>query len=224
MNEGKKRILVGSTQKMGTGVNAQRRLYAVHNMDPLWYPSDDEQRNGRALRQGNMNPEIEIHDYSTKGTYDSTMWGMMEKKARFIQGFFEGDPSLRSMDDLGEASQYEQAKALTTNDPRLMKLTELRQEFEKANRRKAAFDNERYAMRQRTAQAKADVDHYSGREAAIEKDIAQRVPLSGDNFKAKIGKKEYDKRDSIAMIPDVNGRDVEIGEAVRQLLAMLQPK
>jgi hypothetical protein len=69
------------------------------------------------------------------------MWGMMEKKARFIQGFFEGDPSLRDMEDLGEASQYEQAKAITTNDPRLIRLTELKQELEKANRRKAAFDS-----------------------------------------------------------------------------------
>jgi hypothetical protein len=56
MNEGKVRVLIGSVPKMGTGVNAQRRLYAVHNLDPQWYPANDEQRNGRALRQGNMNP------------------------------------------------------------------------------------------------------------------------------------------------------------------------
>ena len=138
VNEGKVRILIGSTSKMATGVNAQRRLYAVHNLDPLWYPADDEQRNGRIIRQGNMNPEIEIHDYSTKGTYDSTMWGMMETKARFIQGFFEGDPNLRDMEDLGEASQYEQAKAMTTNDPRLIELTNLRQELEREVRRERA--------------------------------------------------------------------------------------
>ena len=66
---------------MATGVNAQRRLYAINNLDPLWYPADDEQRIGRGLRQGNMNPEIEIRDYSTKGTYDSQMWNLMEKKA-----------------------------------------------------------------------------------------------------------------------------------------------
>jgi N12 class adenine-specific DNA methylase len=211
MNEGKVRVLIGSTDKMATGVNAQRRLYAIHNQDPLWYPSDDEQRNGRALRQGNMNPEIEIHDYSTKGTYDSTMWGMMEKKARFIQGFFEGDPSLRSMDDLGEASQYEQAKALTTNDPRLMKLTELRQEYEKANRRKAAFDNERYAIRQKRAQAKNDIEYYQGRQAGIEKDIAQRIPLAGDQFKAQIGKETFDNR-------------VDFGDALMNTLDKLTTK
>jgi SNF2 family DNA or RNA helicase len=92
MNDGKVRILIGSTAKMATGVNAQRRLYAIHNQDPLWYPADDEQRNGRGIRQGNTNPEIEIHDYSTKGTYDSTMWGLMEKKARFIRASSRATP------------------------------------------------------------------------------------------------------------------------------------
>jgi len=77
MNEGKVRILVGSTQKMGTGVNAQKRLFALHNLDPLWYPADDEQRVVRILRQGNHNPLVQIHDYTTKGTYDSAMWQMM---------------------------------------------------------------------------------------------------------------------------------------------------
>ena len=99
---------------MGTGVNAQRRLLALHNLDPLWFPADDEQRVGRILRQGNHNPEIEVHDYSTKGTYDSAMWKMMGNKARFIEQFFRGDPELRNMDDIGEASMYEQASAMAT--------------------------------------------------------------------------------------------------------------
>ena len=60
MNEGKVRVLIGSVAKMGTGVNAQKRLRAIHNMDAMWYPADDTQRNGRAIRQGNMNPEVEI--------------------------------------------------------------------------------------------------------------------------------------------------------------------
>src|SRR3954469_16592872 len=98
------------------------------------------------------------------------------------------------MEDLGEASQYEQAKALTTNDPRLMRLTELRQELEKANRRKAAFDNEQYAVRRRRAEAENDIQHYGAREIAIEKDIAQRVPLAGDAFVAKIGRESFTKR------------------------------
>lgn len=194
MNEGKVRVLIGSTSKMATGVNAQRRLYAVHNLDPLWYPADDEQRNGRILRQGNMNPEVEIHDYSTKGTYDSTMWGLMETKARFIQGFFEGDPSLRDMEDLGEASQYEQAKALTTADPRLIQLTELKQQLEKAERRKTAFDREQYANARRVQDARDRVRYYQKRIPEVEADIARRQDTSGDNFEAKLDGKYYTDR------------------------------
>ena len=130
MNEGKVRILIGSTQKMATGVNAQRRPYAINNLDPLWYPADDEQRIGRGLRQGNMNPEIEI-PLLDEGHIRFADVEPDGEKARFIEGFFRGDPSMRNMEDLGESSQYAQAKAMTTNDPRLIELTDLRQKIEK---------------------------------------------------------------------------------------------
>lgn len=194
MNEGKIRILVGSTQKMGTGVNAQRRLYAIHNQDPLWYPADDEQRVGRGLRQGNMNPEIEIHDYSTKGTYDSSMWQMMGNKGRFIEQFFRGDPELRDMEDLGEASQYEQASAISTSDERLIQLTDLRQQLDKAQRRAAAHDREQYSMRSRLSAAQDSIDRMEKSVPVIEADIAQRQLTAGDAFSMKIGRQVYGER------------------------------
>jgi N12 class adenine-specific DNA methylase len=222
VREGKIRVLIGSTQKMATGLNVQPRLFAIHNMDPLWFPSDDEQRNGRGLRQGNLNPEIEIHDYSTKGTYDSTMWGMMARKARFIEAFFNGDPTLRKIEDLGEASQYEQAKAITTNDPRLIKLTELKQALEKAERSEGAFQQEQYALRQRRSSARSEAKHLADRIKATKEDIAQRQDTSGDKFKAKIGATTFakraefadallDKLEKVATLPNV-GRDMPIGE------------
>jgi N12 class adenine-specific DNA methylase len=194
MNEGKVRVLIGSTAKMATGVNAQKRLYTVHNLDPLWYPADDEQRNGRVLRQGNMNPEIEINDYSTKGTYDSTMWGMMARKAGFIQGFFEGDKSIRSIEDLGEASLYEQAKALTTNDPRLIQLTEVKQELEKARRRRSAFESEIWSVKEKLASARRSIEYAKSRIPEVKKDIAQRIDTKGDLFKGTVDRKKFDER------------------------------
>lgn len=185
MNDGRVRILIGSVPKMGTGVNAQQRLLANHNLDAQWYPANDEQRNGRIIRQGNMNPEVEIYDYSTKGTYDSTMWGLMENKARFIEGFMRGDPTMRDMEDLGEASQYEQAKAMTTSDPRMMVLTELRQSLEKAELRKQAFDRAQAGLRRKLAQANENKRDYTKRIAEIEADIAQRVTVKGDAFEAQ---------------------------------------
>ncbi|WP_017182296.1 hypothetical protein [Sphingobium xenophagum] len=224
MNDGKVRVLIGSVAKMGTGVNAQKRLYALHNMDAQWYPANDQQRNGRIIRQGNMNPEIEIHDYSTKGTYDSTMWGLMETKARFIEGFMRGDPTMRDMDDLGEASQYEQAKALTTNDPRIQTLTEWRQELEKMQRRRTAFDREMQSVRSRISQAEYYREEATARIPHIQADIAQRTPIDGDSFTAAAGGKTFDKREDfgealLAAMDDIAGKGraadaepVKIGE------------
>lgn len=195
MNDGKVRVLIGSVAKMGTGVNAQKRLYALHNMDAQWYPANDQQRNGRIIRQGNMNPEVELHDYSTKGTYDSTMWGLMETKARFIEGFMRGDPTMRDMEDLGEASQYEQAKALTTNDPRIQTLTEWRQELEKMQRRRTAFDREMQSVRSRISQAEYYREEATARIPHIEADIAQRTSVDGETFTATAGGQTFDKRE-----------------------------
>lgn len=194
VNEGKVRILIGSTSKMGMGTNVQRRLSDLHNLDPLWYPADDEQRIGRGVRQGNLNTDIGIHDYSTKGTYDSSMWGLMETKARFIEGFFSGDPSLRDMEDLGESSQYEQAKAITTADPRLIELTGLKQELEKARRRRAAFEREHFAMQYRVSEAGAITARSDERIPQIEQDIARRVATDGDAFKASAAGRQFTDR------------------------------
>lgn len=207
MNEGKVRILIGSTAKMGTGVNAQKRLLAIHNLDPLWFPADDEQRNGRALRQGNMNPEIQIHDYGTKGTYDATMWSLMGTKARFIEGFFRGDPSLRDMEDLGEAGLYEQAKALSTNDPRLIVLTEKRQELQKMDRAADAFERETYMAQQKVRGHERSAAYNDKLAAAYDEAIAKRIDTQGDKFKGTVEGKEYTDR-------------IEFGDAVLGVIAL----
>lgn len=194
VNEGKVRVLIGSVAKMGTGVNAQMRLRANHNLDPQWYPANDIQRNGRIIRQGNMNPEVDIYDYSTKGTYDSTMWQMMERKARFIEGFMRGDPNMRDMEDLGEASVYEQAKAMSTADPRILELTELRQDLEKEERRRSAFHREQRSIKERIASREHDIATYQARIPLIDKDIAQRVDIKGDAFTGEVDGKTYTDR------------------------------
>ncbi len=194
MNDSTLRVLIGSTQMMATGVNAQRHMIAVHNLDPLWYPSLDEQRNGRLMRQGNMNPEVQIHQYSTKGTYDSQMWGMMARKARFIEGFFRGDPFIRNMEDFGEASQFEQAKAMTTADPRLIELADLKQKLERARRRQSSFESDQYAIANRVARAGNEVEFFEDRVTNIQADIATRTDTTGDNFTAVAQGKTFEDR------------------------------
>lgn len=194
MNEGKVRVLIGSVAKMGTGVNAQKRLRAVHNMDPQWYPANDTQRNGRIIRQGNMNPEVEILDYSTKGTYDSQMWNLMAKKAKFIEGFMRGDPNMRDMEDLGEASQYEQAQAMTTSDPRVMELTEWKQELEQIQRRKAAHEREQHSLRKDIELSEFRRDSANALIPLIEQDIAARDVPPTDAFTGTINGETFDER------------------------------
>lgn len=194
MNEGKIRILIGSTQKMGTGVNAQRRLIANHNQDPLWFPADDEQRNGRILRQGNHNPEIEIHDYTTKGTYDSAMWQMMAKKAGFIEQFFRGDPTLRDMEDIGEASMYEQASAMSTTDERIITLTQLKQDLDKARRRRSAHEDEQWALRTKYREHLAAAQYAKEKAERYADDISKRVETTGKKFTMQVAGETFTVR------------------------------
>ncbi|MBN2760868.1 MAG: PLxRFG domain-containing protein [Rhodobacteraceae bacterium] len=193
MNEGKKRILIGS-KTLFTGVNAQKRIAAIHNLDPLWYPADDEQRNGRGIRQGNMNPEIEIFDYSTKGTYDATMWQMMGRKAAFIEAFYRGDPTVREMEDLGEASQFEQAKAMTTADPRVQILTDMKAERDTLSRRKNALVSQRRRLDQQEKIALRTAEIQEAELPVWEALAARVIDTKGDAFSATVGDQTYDNR------------------------------
>jgi len=135
VRQGHKRILIGSAKKMGTGMNVQRRLIALHYLDPPWYPADVEQPDGRIVRQGNlntsMNREVVLKRYATKGSYDATMWQMVARKSRFTEQAMLGDPSIRKLADLSEASQYEMAAAVASGDERVIRLANLRADRER---------------------------------------------------------------------------------------------
>ncbi|MDK1483068.1 helicase-related protein, partial [Sinorhizobium sp. 6-117] len=119
---GKIRFLIGSSDTMGTGVNAQLRLKALHHLDVPWLPSQIEQREGRIIRQGNQHDEVDIFAYATQGSLDTSMWQNNERKARFIAAALSGDTSIRRLEDLGEgaANQFAMAKAIASGDERLM--------------------------------------------------------------------------------------------------------
>jgi hypothetical protein len=100
VREGRIRILLGSTQKMGMGTNVQDRLYALHHLDAPWRPADIEQRDGRMLRRGNQNLQVRILRYVTQKTFDAYMWQTLEYKARMIAQIMCGDVSVRRVEDL----------------------------------------------------------------------------------------------------------------------------
>ncbi len=178
MRAGTLRVLIGSAKKMGTGVNVQKRLAMLHYFDPPWYPSDVEQPHGRIIRQKNQNKTVRINWYATKGTYDSTMWQMVARKQRFIDQAYSGDKNLRTMDDVGEASQYEQAAAAASGDPRAIQLAGIRSDMERLERLQAAHANEQVSVRSGLTQQTGRVSFYGKRVAALQ----TAVTALGDSY------------------------------------------
>ncbi len=126
---------------MGTGVNVQARLKALHHLDVPWLPSQIEQREGRIIRQGNQHNEVDVFAYATLGSLDATMWQNNERKARFIAAALSGDTSVRRLEDMGEgqANQFAMAKAIASGDERLMQKAGLEAEIARLVRLRAAI-------------------------------------------------------------------------------------
>jgi len=118
-------VLLGSTDKLGVGTNIQTRCVALHHVDAPWRPADVEQREGRALRPGNLNPSVEVFRYVSEKSFDSFFWQVLERKARFIGQVLGGRPAGRDVDDIGDATlSYAEVKALATGNPLLLELAE----------------------------------------------------------------------------------------------------
>lgn len=193
MRSGEARVLIGSAKKMGTGVNVQKRLLALHYFDPPWYPSDVEQPHGRIIRQGNQNAMATIKWYATKGTYDATMWQMVGRKQRFIDQAFSGDKSLRSMEDMSEASMFEQAAAVASGDPRALQLAGLRQDVERFERLQAAHASEQINVRGALRSAMWGIETYSARVKQYE---AAFKAIGGAYYSFRtgtVGSRSYEK-------------------------------
>ena len=118
INDAKIRLIIGSTQKLGTGTNIQQRLIGMHHLDAPFRPSDIEQRNGRGIRQGNSNSMVAVNYYATKGTFDTYRWQLLEKKQRTISQIMSGKPSARTCQDIDEvALTFAEMKAAATDNP-----------------------------------------------------------------------------------------------------------
>lgn len=125
-------VLIGSTETMGMGTNIQQRLIALHHVDAPWRPSDMTQRDGRALRPGNLNSAVDILRYVTIGTFDGFMWQGLERKARFIAQMLDTGSTLREIEDVSDSElTYGEVKALAAGNPMLMEHTELQSEVKR---------------------------------------------------------------------------------------------
>lgn len=147
VREGKVRVLIGSTQKMGAGTNVQQRLVALHDLDCPWRPSDLEQRSGRIIRQGNTNEKVKIFRYVTEGTFDAYLYQLVESKQRFISQVYTSKTPVRSADDVDEAAlSYAEIKMLASGNPYIKEKMDLDIQVSRLKVLKQNFLSERYDL------------------------------------------------------------------------------
>lgn len=195
-SSGKVRVLIGSSETMGTGVNVQARLKALHHLDVPWLPSQIEQREGRIIRQGNQHDEVDVFAYATLGSLDATMWQNNERKARFIAAALSGDTSVRRLEDMGEgqANQFAMAKAIASGDERLMQKAGLEAEIARLDRLWAAHIDDQHAIRRQIRDAERDIEVSNRRIEDVGRDIERLVPTTGDAFSMRVGNVEFNER------------------------------
>lgn len=193
MNKGDVRILLGSTAVMGTGVNVQKRLIASHHLDVPWRPDQLEQRDGRILRRGNTNKEVEIIRYISKGSFDSFMWDKIEQKSSFIRAAMSG-----ASDRILDASEAEdmsaaEMKAAAADDPNLIRFVTVQAEVNKLESEHRGFLDQQSQIRQGIATAHRNVEFYTQRASNFESMIEaqESLDIPEGEVRAKIGNTSF---------------------------------
>ena len=200
VRSGQVRVLLGSTQKMGAGTNVQDRLIAVHHLDVGWRPSDMTQRNGRIIRQGNTNPEVQIYQYVTEGTFDAYLYQTLENKQKFISQIMTSKSPVRACDDVDEqALSYAEVKALCAGNPLIREKMDLDIEVARLRVLKSDHQNKHYRMEDMLLkQFPARIENQKGIIERQERDLetAADHPASKEEFPGmEIGGIRYEKRD-----------------------------
>lgn len=227
VRNGDVRVLLGSTSKMGTGVNVQKKLIAVHDLDIPWRPSDMEQRRGRLVRQGNENKNVHQYRYVTKGTFDAYSYQLLESKQNFISQIMTSNAMSRNADDVDQqALNYSEIKALCIGDERLKQRADMENEVTNMQIQKREHDSKLYEMQD-------FISAYPERKNELEtlisnletdKKHVESLPIDSKNnrpsFKIKIsGTKYTDRKDAAEALKNevfshINerGKSIEIGE------------
>lgn len=170
---GQVRVLLGSTQKMGAGTNVQDLLVAVHHLDVGWRPSDMTQRNGRIIRQGNKNKEVQVYQYVTEGTFDAYLYQTLENKQKFISQIMTSKSPVRSCDDVDEqALSYAEIKALCAGNPLIKEKMDLDIEVARLKVLKADHQSQQYRMEDKLLKYfPAEIERQTGLIHSCEADI-----------------------------------------------------
>jgi len=194
--KGEVRILLGSTNKLGTGVNVQDKVIAINHLDCPWRPSDITQRDGRGVRQGNENPEVMIKQFVTKGTFDAYLWQIQEQKLRYIKQILTGRSIARSCEDVDEtvlsAAQF---KAAATDNPMLAQKMELENRVTELKILRGAWSNEQLSLERKVNTTYPNrIQQYQRQIEQISQDAALLEQSKGGDFSIMLDGKQYTER------------------------------
>jgi hypothetical protein len=205
VRNGSVRVLLGSTQKMGTGTNVQKRLVALHHLDAPWKPAEVEQREGRILRQGNENEEVSIYRYVTEQSFDAYMWQALETKARFIGQVITNENALRRAEDIGgQELSYAEVKAIASGNPAVLTLAEADAELQRLTLLKKNHLDEQYMARRNVRDLPATIASLNERLTSLTADETTAKVHARDRI--TIGKQTWSHQDA----PNVLGSKLDV--------------
>jgi hypothetical protein len=192
---GRIRVLIGSTEKMGTGMNVQARAIAMHHLDAPWRPADLEQRDGRLLRQGNLYREVFSFVYITESSFDGYVWQILETKARFIAQFLTGNTQVREMEDIGDTVlSMAEIKALASGNPKIIERVVLQNEIVKLENLRASWQSNRRDTQRRLIQSREELGQTQTRVGYLRKAAEVRDAHPGEKFSMQVNEVWHDER------------------------------
>ncbi|MES0334791.1 MAG: helicase-related protein [Candidatus Magnetobacterium sp. LHC-1] len=196
VRRGEVRILMGSTAKMGEGMNAQNRAVALHHLDAPWKPSSVEQRNGRIIRHGNINKKVRIYHYVTKSSFDAYIWQLIENKAKFITQIMSGNLVSRQIEDAFDpvVLNAAAAKAAASDDPRMLELFELNTKYSELELLKSNYQSKLYESQDNLRRLPVRIKTLHSEIEGFKNDLEIKQDTKGDKFNILLGKKRYSER------------------------------
>jgi hypothetical protein len=213
VRNGRIRVLIGSTEKMGTGMNVQTRAIAMHHLDAPWRPADLEQRDGRLVRQGNIYPEVFSFVYITEGSFDSYVWQILETKARFIEQFMAGNTGVREIEDIGDTVlSMAEIKALASGNPKIIDRVMVQNEMMKLDQLRTSWQEERRRAQRKISSVRQELEQVKVRIGHLNTGAKVRDdhPAAKDSFSMTVNGKNYVERREAGKALIEEGRIVKL--------------
>ena len=195
VRDGRVRVLIGSTEKMGAGTNVQKKLVALHHVDAPWRPRDIEQREGRILRQGNENAEVEIFNYVTKDSFDANMWEKLKNKATMIAQALSNNLTGRTLEDAdATVLNFAEIESLASGNPLIMEKVSVEADVNNYTSLYGSYLRNRAENESKASTLPRAIEYNKTIAENARKDIKNRTSIEGDKFSITLGKKVFTKR------------------------------